>query len=374
MSGKAKQAGLVLVMVAVVLAAAAVTAQGQTGAAAAGPGAAPKTAGEAFKNVQVLKDVPADQVLPTMQFISASLGVECDFCHVPPAFDKDDKKEKQTARTMMQMMTAINKNNFDGDREVTCYSCHRGAQEPLSIPVIAAGEPKPEPEGAPAVAQPLPTADQLLDTYVQAIGGADALQKVTSRVQKGQITGFGGRQSPIEVYAKAPNKRMSVTRTPRGESITAYDGGVGWLTGREGPHPMTTAEADAARLDADLHFPLHVRQLFTGLRVRPTEKIGDRDAFLLVAANEGRPPVKLYFDAQSGLLLRQMRYAETALGEMPTQIDYADYRDVDGVKVPFRWTLARPSGRFTVQVDTTAQNVPVDDAKFTMPPPPPPPK
>jgi hypothetical protein len=273
---------------------------------------------------------------------------------------------------MMQMMAAINKNNFDGDREVTCYSCHRGAPAPLSIPVIAAEEAKPGPEGTAAPAPALPSADQLLEKYAQAVG-AEALKKVTSRVQKGQVIGFGGRQSPIEVVAKAPDKRLSVMQTPRGESITAYDGGRGWLTGREGPHPMSAAESEAARLDADLYFPLHVKQLFTGFSVQRSEKIGDRDAVLLVAANEGRPPLKLYFDVQTGLVLRQLRYAETALGHLPTQIDYADYRDVDGVKVPFRWTLARPAGRFTIQVDTTQQNVPVDDAKFAMPEAPPPP-
>ena len=341
------------------------------GGQGAAPAAGAKTAGEAFKNVRVLKDVPADQLLPTMQFIAASLGVECGFCHVQGAFDKDDRKEKQTARKMVQMMAAINKDNFDGDRDVTCFSCHRGSSAPLSIPVISAEEPRPATEAAAAAAPALPTADQLLERYAQAVG-AEALKNVTSRVQKGQLIGFGGTPLPIEVVAKAPDKRLSVVQTPRGESITAYDGGRGWLTGREGAHPMTAAESEAAKLDADLYFPLHVKQLFTGFSVRPSEKIGDRDAVLLVAANEGKPPIKLYFDAQTGLLLRQLRYADTALGYNPTQIDYADYRDVDGVKVPFRWTLARTAGRFTIQVESTQQNVPVADAKFAMPPTPPP--
>src|SRR5215469_5855148 len=81
---------------------------------------APKTAGERFKNIQVLKDIPADQIFPTMQFIAASLGVECDFCHVKGAFEKDDKEQKQTARKMITMMFAINKDHFGGERKVTC--------------------------------------------------------------------------------------------------------------------------------------------------------------------------------------------------------------------------------------------------------------
>ncbi len=342
--------------------------QTQSGPGAA-PAAAPKTAGEAFKNVRVLKDIPADQLVPTMQFISASLGVECNYCHVQGAFEKDDRKPKQAARTMIQMMTAIDKANFDGDRDVTCFTCHRGAPKPLSIPVIAAEGPKPAPEGAEAVAPALPSADQILAKYAQAVG-AEALEKVTSRVQKGQVIGFGGPAMPIEVFDKTPDKRLSVMQTPRGEMVTAYDGSRGWLTGREGPHPMSAAESEAAKLDADLHFPLHVKRLFTAFSVRPSEKVDGRDAVLLVAGNEGQPPLKLYFDAQTGLLLREERYADTALGYLPTQIDYADYRDVDGVKVAFRWTLARPGGRFTIQVDSTQQNVPIDDAKFAMPAPP----
>src|SRR5579863_921140 len=98
------------------------------------PQAAGKKAEEQFKNIQVLKGVPAEQIFPTMQFIAASLGVECDYCHVQGAFEKDDKKNKQTARRMMEMMFAINKDNFEGHREVTCYSCHRGSAKPAGTP------------------------------------------------------------------------------------------------------------------------------------------------------------------------------------------------------------------------------------------------
>ncbi len=374
MSGQRRGTMLGVALAAAVLAGTALLAGAQAPPSRNGPGAAPaaapKTAGEAFKNVRVLKDIPADQLIPTMQFISASLGVECNYCHVQGAFEKDDRKPKQAARTMILMMTAIDKANFDGDRDVTCFTCHRGSPKPESIPAIAVEASKPAPEGAAAAAPALPSVDQILAKYAQAVG-AEALEKVTSRVQRGRLLGFGGREMPIEVFEKAPDKRLSVVQTPRGEMITAFDGSRGWLTGREGPHPMSAAEAEAAKLDADLRFPLHVKQLFTAFAVRPSEKVDGRDAVLLVARNEGQPPLDLYFDAQTGLLLREERYADTALGYLPTQIDYADYRAVDGVQVAFRWTLARPGGRFTIQVDSTQQNVPIDDAKFAMPAPPP---
>jgi photosynthetic reaction center cytochrome c subunit len=307
-----------------------------------------------------------------MQFIAASLGVECEYCHVRGAFEKDDKKSKVTARKMIGMMTAINKDNFEGHREVTCYSCHRGAKDPVGTPIITdeesgpiAADEKAGGEGKPA----LPTAGQLLDKYLAAIGGADALQKITSRVQKGSLTSFGGQKFPAEVYSKAPDKRLSVMHLQVGNSVTAFDGKQGWLSVPGRVHMMSAAENDAARMDADFYFAVHVETLHRKFRVEPGEKIDGHDTYRVVATSEGQPPLRLYFDQQSGLLLWLVRYAETPLGRNPTQIDYADYRDVNGVKVPFRWTLARPGNRFTIQVEQTQQNVPMDDAKFAPPPP-----
>jgi photosynthetic reaction center cytochrome c subunit len=345
----------------------------QTAGTPSAPAAAPRTAAEAFKNVQVLKDIPPEQLFPTMQFIAASLGVECEHCHVQRAPEKDDKVAKRTARKMMQMMATINAASFGGEREVTCYSCHRGAITPVAIPAIAESEPAPRPEpaaeGTPAAAPTVPAADQLVARWVQALGGEATLRKVSSRVQKGTMTASGGRTSPIEIYAKAPDKRLSVSHGQRGESITAYDGRTGWMTGREGARPMSAAESEAASLDADLHLALHVKERFPALSVPVLETVAEREAYVVEAAAPGRLPVKLYFDRESGLLVRVVRYADTALGLNPTQVEYGDYRDVGGVKVAFRWAVARPSGRFTIQADTTEHNVAIDDARFVMPAP-----
>jgi photosynthetic reaction center cytochrome c subunit len=357
-------------------------ARAQSGAAPANA-AGPKKAEEQYKNIQVLKGIPADQLIPGMQFITTSLGVECQFCHVEGAFDKDDKKPKQTARKMMAMMFAINKDNFDGHREVTCYSCHRGSANPVGTPPVMAEEPKgvgeakkaeekqaeeTKGEGSEAKEATGPSADQLLDKYLQAVGGGAATEKITSRVMKGAIT-FGDSNIPIDIFSKDPDKRISFAHTPDGDSVTAFDGHEGWLgfPGRP-PREMHGSELDAAAMDADLHFAAHLKGMFSEAQVRGMEKIGDHDAYLVVGQREGKPPLRLYFDQQSGLLLRLVRYGETPLGRMPTQIDYADYREAGGVKIPFRWTLARPSGRFTIQVSEVKQNAPVDDATFAKPP------
>jgi photosynthetic reaction center cytochrome c subunit len=340
-------------------------------AAAPQAGAAVKTAGQdpQFKNIQVLKDLPSDQLIPAMQFITVALGVECDACHVQGAREKDDKQMKLTARHMMQMQADINKNNFNGNRQVTCYTCHRGSENPVGVPAILETEGE-RARPAPAAAAPaptLPTADQLFAKYIDAIGGAAAVAKITTRVEKGN-TIVGENKTPIDLYMKAPNMRYSVTHGQNGDSITAFDGTAGWQGGgRGGPRSMAPVDSMSAMMDAAIAFPTSVKALFAQTRVR-TDKIGDKEYYVVSGRGPSTPSqVRLYFEEQTGLLTRVVRYNDAGLGNMPVQVDYADYRDADGIKIPFRWTLSRPNGRFTIQVDSVQQNVPVDDAKFTKP-------
>jgi len=124
-------------------------------------------------------------------------------------------------------------------------------------------------------------------------------------------------------------------------------------------------------MDADLAFAANVKSLYSKWETLPGEKIDGHDTWLVIGHQEGSPPLKLYFDQKSDLLLRLTRYIDSPLGYNPTQIDYADYRAIDGVKTSYRWTVARPGNRFTIQLEQLQQNVPVDDAKFVPPPPPP---
>lgn len=332
-----------------------------------------KTAEQVFKNIQALKGTPAGQLGTAMQFISNSLGVECEFCHVQGAFEKDDKKPKQTARKMIEMQLAINRDNFKGEREVTCFSCHRGAHDPVGVPIIAEEEPKQtEPPKQEAAAPALPAADQIIDKYIQAVGGAAAVDKVTSRVQKGTIN-FAGRQFPVDIVCKEPGKRVSTVHTPGGDSITAIDGRAGWVgsPGGRPPRDMDPQEVDAFTFDATLHLPTQLKKMFAQFRVRPAEKIGGHEVLQVIGLNAGKPPMRLFFDKESGLLVRSVRYADSPLGRNPTQVDYSDYRAQDGVTLPSKWTVARPLGRFTIQVTEIQQNVPVDDSKFAKPAAPP---
>jgi len=333
-----------LFAIAAVLLSAAITAQPMRAQVAG----ASKPAEEVYKNIVSLKGTPADQVGPAMTFMASSLGVECTFCHVAGKMEADDKGAKKTTREMIAMQAAINKESFRGQLQVTCFSCHRGSQRPVSTPPVMESDAPARPAAAP-MAPPAPggtavTADQIVEKYVAALGGADAIKKVTSRVMKGAVI-VGGSETPIVLFTNAPNKRVSISN---GQSYTAF-------------------EADAAGLDAEFSLALRLKEIFPQLRRGRPETIGGVECETLTGMRPGRAPVRLSFDKNSGLLLRMVRYADTPVGRNATQIDYADYREIDGVKSPFRWTLSRPNGRFTIQVKEAKNNVAIEDAKFAKP-------
>jgi photosynthetic reaction center cytochrome c subunit len=341
------------------------------GSALDGPAVESKTAEQTYKNIVQLKGTPAEQLLPAMTVISSSLGVECSFCHVAGKPELDDKPAKKTARQMMAMVASINQGSFGGRQQVSCYSCHHGAEDPASIPPVLESDAPERAETSAAAPTTAPTVDDVIQKYVAAIGGADAIRKITSRVAKGAIL-VGGSQTPIEVLTKAPNKRVTITHSGNGsgnsDSFTAFDGNSGWMgsTGRPA-REMTPAESGASALDAEFAIAVRLKEIFPQIRRGRPEQIGGAMCELLTGSAPGRPPVRLYFDQNSGLLVRMVRYAETPVGRNPTQIDYADYQDADGVKIPFRWTLSRVNGRFTIQIADVKSNVPIDDTRFAKP-------
>jgi photosynthetic reaction center cytochrome c subunit len=332
-----------------------------------------KTAEQVYKNITALKGIPADELLPTMQFMAASLGVQCTFCHVQGKMDSDDKGPKRTARQMIAMTIAINKDSFRGRVQVSCYSCHRGAEQPVGIPPVQETDTPSPAEARNAPTNPTPagvaplSVDEIVQKYVTALGGEAAMRKITSRSMTGKITAMGS-ESPIEVLTKAPNKRITISHMGGGESYTAFDGTSGWMGNSGRPaREMSPAESAASSIDAEFYLALRLKEMFPQLRRGRPEKIGDTVCQSLFGSAPGKPQVRFYFDNDSGLLVREVRYAETPVGRMPAEIDYADYREVDGVKMPFRWTLSRPNGRFTIQIAEVKANAPIDDSKFAKP-------
>ena len=152
------------------------------------------------------------------------------------------------------------------------------------------------------------------------------------------------------------------------DSFTAFDGTGGWMGTKGRPaRMMSDAESSASALDAEFYLPLRLKEIYPQLRRGRPDTVSGVECETLNGSSAGHPSVRLYFAKDTGLLMRMVRYAETPLGRIPTQIDYADYRETDGVKTPFRWTLARPNGRFTIQIASIKNNAAVDDGRFAKP-------
>ncbi|HKY42329.1 MAG TPA: c-type cytochrome [Pyrinomonadaceae bacterium] len=324
---------------------------------------ATQTAGQRFKNIQIFKDIPATQLDPTMAFISGSLGVRCNYCHVPGQFEKDDKPTKVAARRMIRMVLDLNKGSFNGQSAVSCFTCHRGKPTPVSVPAVgqnlwAPSSPSPSPD-------PLPSVKEILDRYVQALGGAEALQKVTSRSAKGSRIGADGVLVPEEVHQKAPDKLLTVTSYPNMVFSNGFNGTVAWgHSSREGAMPLPEQVVVQMKREAVFYKELKTPELYSNLTVVGIALVGDADAYVIQAKPVDGPVEKLFFDVRSGLLVRRYAESDTVLGKFPLQTDYEDYRQVDGIKQPFliRWSMpGRIWGRKIAEIK---QNVPLDDAKF----------
>ncbi len=336
-----------------------------------------------FKNVTVLRGIPVDEFMGTMGVFSAALGFSCEDCHTASSNDwanyaKDVSPRKVMARQMVRMMADINKQNFGGRQVVTCFTCHRGANRPkvtASLTMLYGAPPPDELDVLVAPAAPGgPTAAQILDKYLQAIGGAQRAAALKSYVAKGTYSGYGpeGFPRPVEIYAKAPNQKTIVVRDPTaGDNTTTFNGTAGWISAPFKPFDvleLLRAELDSARAEAELTFPAGVKQALTGMRTS-NDFINDRTS-LIVQGNKGGAIVTMYFDEETGLLTRLVRSTPSPVGRLPVRIDYSDYRDVAGLKMPFKWTMTWLDGRSTYELSEVQPNVAIDAARFARPAPP----
>jgi outer membrane lipoprotein-sorting protein len=361
----------------------------------------PLMAEQAFKNVQLLKGISVKEFMETMGFFAAATNKTCTTCHGDASGGSwaryaDDPPQKQTARKMMIMVDALNKTYFGGKHEVTCYSCHRNAERPKVIPNLAEqyGSPNPEdPEQITEQAPGQPTPDQVLNKYVEALGGASKLAGFKTFVAKGTYQGYddpAGNQ--VEIYAKAPSQFSQYVHGPAGVSSWVDDGHSTWVAQSELDTPvpllaLAAGDLDGAHLESEMYFPGQIKQIVTNLRVGYPisgvtsilpDSVGvgvdDRDLVLMQGTTAAGTTVKLYFDSKSGLLVRMVRYTSLPVGIIPTEIDYADYRDVSGIKIPFRVTKTWVDGRSVTELKSFEINTPIDPAKFAKPVPPEAPK
>ena len=363
----------------------------------------PLLAEQVFKNIQVLKGIPVDDFMETMGVMTAALQFDCSDCHANAGTDRvdwaADTPRKRTARRMVAMVATINKDNFGGRQMVTCWTCHRNRDRPLVTPTMEAIYTTPSLDPDDVIVSPpgLPAPGSILDKYIEASGGAQRLAGLTSFVGKGTSVGFGGfgGGGEVEIDAKVPDQRATIilfkAETGRGDQIRSYNGRTGWVRtplNVLGEFQLSGGDLDGARFDAQLSFPGQIKQILTNLKTGPPTSIMDLPGpssqtslqqDLTLGQNhecnvvQGTGPrgllVTLYFDRQNGLLLRELRYGNSPIGRVPTQIDYGNYRDVNGIKLPFRITYAWLDGRDSIELTDIKTNVPIDEAKFGRPAP-----
>ena len=352
-----------------------------------------------------------------MRFFRAALGVPCQHCHV---IDRDvqttsegggriqpgwwyeeakheiDTPNKQMARLMIRMTAAINKDAFGGRTQVTCFTCHRGSTRPASSydsNLIAVSTVTPaDPKAVSGV-----SADEILAKFIAALGGQAAVRKISSRVAKGTVlyAALGaegpraeGQRAPearegarparaplaLEIYAKAPDFRAVAIHEGDGV-IRSFRGDTGWyqlqdsVDVRHQARDMRGDELDNARLDDPFFFAAQLTQLVHNLRVTRVEKVGGKEAYVVVGSSQSLPEVQYYFDKESGMLVRAVQFTQTFVGRYPTTIDFSDFRTVDGVQMPFRWVSEDVADRQTYiyKLDNVQQNIPVDESQFAKP-------
>jgi hypothetical protein len=316
-----------------------------------------------------------------MGMFASSMGEDCTFCHVKEAFLDRDKfavatPRIQRARQMIIMMQTIDKNYFGGTTRVTCYTCHRATNSPINSPRLSVqyGEPDDDPNTMnfpPDNGDLAP--DVILDRYLTALGGPGALAKLTSFTAKGTYEGFdtGHKEVPVDIYGKAPNQRTWVIHMQEGDSYRVFDGKQGWWAGNDGPTPietLTSGNLDRYRIEATVAFPSAIKQAFATWRVGRTA-VDDMPVHIVQGTNPGLLPVNFYFDNKTNLLVRWVRWNDTPVGPVPTEINYGDYRTVAGVKMPFTWTVSQTYMQMTIKLNAIQPNVTIDPKIFNKPAP-----
>jgi hypothetical protein len=390
-------------------AAAGLSAQGGGQGAPPPPPKPGQLAPDYFKNIKILKTVPADQLRTQMQYFTASLGVQCNFCHVQGQFDSDENPRKDRARKMMQMVDRFNENTSN-DITVTCATCHHGRVPPERTPTLAVNMTQAEadaaaaaraargggpggPGGAPGGGRgpgggapggapggpggqrgsapqqppkPTETVDDVVNKYVQAVGGQAALTAAKTRVAEGTQTTRDLQTAPIKVTEKASGEyRIDVaTQNPAYRVSTpsaAFGSGFG-----NNPAPRDLEGVDAAQVarPTDFGIAATLKTKYTNLNVRRYENVDGKQAIVVDGRRSDIVSESLYFDRESGLLVRRVIRTKTAYGDLQEQVDYSDYRDAGGVKVPFQIKHSTWSQVTTEKFTDVKVNAPVDDAVF----------
>jgi len=330
-----------------------------------------------FKNIQAFKGVRAGDLQGAMSFIASSLNVDCDYCHEQD-FSKDEKKEKSRAREMIRMVRQINEESFRGKNTVNCFTCHQGHADPIALAPIVPPPPR-APKGEATIAEkpagpPLPSVEEVLGRYVQALGGQAALDGVKSRIVRTTRLNGGNPESITMMYQKVPGKVLLARESPSYSLWVGFDGTRAWAQDSLKSYwgLLNTPQRNAILRDSEIYQGSRVKSQYSNVKLTRTEKIGDENTYVVSGTSPEGTCEDFYFDVQTGLLLRRHIEEQTILGRFQIRADFEDYREIGGVQTPFVVRWSSPGGawgtRTSIKVLEVLQNQPINDEKFESPP------
>jgi Photosynthetic reaction centre cytochrome C subunit len=329
------------------------------------------------KNIKVLNGTPQAQLFPTMRFMSASLGVSCEYCHAAKDgnfdFASDEKESKRVARDMIKMTMVANKTTFGGKSEVSCFTCHQGQVTPKNLPGLPV--PHLDAAGAPTAASPSPTpalprADAIFNKYFVAIGADAAAGKIHSCAVHGSVVNASGSTGTYEAAQVIPGKVYETIITSRGRSARVINHNRAWEKTPYEIHPLEGLQLEDTSLALPLSATIGLRGNYVKAETTKMDQINDHQAYVVTATRTDGKRERLYFDAENNLLLRRISNTNTVIGVIQEETDYEDYREIEGVKLPTTIRVATVDSlnpTSTRKLESIELNVPIDDAKFAPP-------
>lgn len=324
-----------------------------------------ETAGQKFKSIKVLHDMPADQMGKVMNMFSASLGVDCKFCHTSNDgdYEKEGVENKETARKMIKMVFDLNKTQFNGRPEINCNTCHHGISHPQ--PGFPLGASKPV-LAKPAQPEKAILADAVIAKYEIALGGRSKLDKQGARtITSLRVEPDGKTTEPETIWLKDGMYRSDLAY---GKYIVTelFDGTSGRKFGNGSPIELKSDEAEQIKREAQLLSGVSLKTIYPKMEFRSVERIDGKEVNYFVATTSGNVRERLYFDAMSGLLVRRSVSTPTIFGGFVYQVDYADYKDLGGAKIATTMKYAVPNMSWTRRI-SSVNTAAIDDAIFVLP-------
>jgi len=323
-----------------------------------------QTAGEKFKNVRVLTAMPAEQMGKVMNLMSASLGVNCSYCHEGTNFAKENVGHKDEARKMLTMTLGINTAHFEGKPSVSCYTCHRGNTNAApTIPLDSAIATR----ALPSHPASQPTVEAILQKYIQALGGREKLESVKTRHIVAQRVEPNGQSEPEELWQTSGGQSRMATKYGNVVIVEVFDGKDTWKSVNDRMIDLKLDEAEQIRREAFVAWGLNLESIRSRLEYKHVEQIGDRNAHLIVRKTSGNLDERLYFDVESGLLIRRIFSVPTVLGAFEYRIEYSDYQVMSDLLQPTKIRFAVPNITWTRQVLSVEINPDINSTLFQKP-------